>query len=175
MSSQCLSRFKARIYLSFGKNYGRKTQACLSHFPIYYNVTNLKTWLVLFYLAYRGIFCQLNLRIHFYGCVGLLRGLEYMNGVIPFQQNNVLDINSMKIVTKGKRGLSHRDFWAYSYSICGRQGDEVWHSHECQTLWDIRYMLIMMFCGISALHLSLTTMNLLLVLNLFLDYTFMHD
>ena len=101
-----------------------------------------------------------------------------MNGVISFQQNNVLDINSMKIVTKGKRGLSHRYFSAYSYSICGRQGDEVWHSHlnECQTLGDhARDMLIMMFCGISALHLSLTTVNLLLVLNLFLDYTFMHD
>ena len=101
-----------------------------------------------------------------------------MNGVIPFQQNNVLDINSMKIVTKGKRVLSHCDFSACSYSICGRQGDYVWHSHlnECQTLGDhVRDMLIMMFCGISALHLSLTTINLLLVLNLFLDYTFMHD
>ena len=101
-----------------------------------------------------------------------------MNGVIPIQQNNVLDINSMKIVTKGKRGLSHCDFSACSYSNCGRQGDEVWRSHlfECQTLGDhVRYMLIMMFCGISALHLSLTIVNLLLVLNLFLDYTFMHD
>ena len=47
-----------------------------------------------------------------------------------------LHINSMKIVTKGKMSLSHCDFSACSYSICGRQGDEVWHSHlnECQTL-----------------------------------------
>ena len=44
-----------------------------------------------------------------------------MNGVIPIQQNNVLDINSMKIVTKGKKGLSRCDFSACSYSIRRRQ------------------------------------------------------